>query len=176
MSKRKCFCSDCDGKIRSWNTVKRHRTLQRKTVPLGSSSLTERGNAGSSDEESAEKVVVQDKVEITDSENSSADDDFIGENSSADDDFIEKIVKTRNGELFAVVPAVLAIRNCLGKPCRIAWRVMNKMNRCVEEVPAVHGNQDSSEAENRSTNKCKSNQPSGRKLHHYCPVDLPHSY
>ena len=31
------------------------------TVPLGSSSLTERGNAGSSDEESAEKVVVQGK-------------------------------------------------------------------------------------------------------------------
>ena len=31
-----------------------------------------------------------DKVEITDSENSSADDDFIGENSSADEDFIGK--------------------------------------------------------------------------------------
>lgn len=29
MPKRKCFCSDCDGKYRSWNTVKRHRTLHR---------------------------------------------------------------------------------------------------------------------------------------------------
>ena len=25
--KRKCFCSDCNGKYRSWNTVKRHRAL-----------------------------------------------------------------------------------------------------------------------------------------------------
>ena len=28
MLKRKCFCADCDGKLRSRNTVKRHRTLQ----------------------------------------------------------------------------------------------------------------------------------------------------
>ena len=27
MSKRKCFCRDCNGRTRSWNTVKRHRAL-----------------------------------------------------------------------------------------------------------------------------------------------------
>ncbi|XP_078383369.1 uncharacterized protein LOC144665947 isoform X14 [Oculina patagonica] len=51
MSKRKCFCSDCDGKIRSWNTVKRHRTLYLPEHDLSSTDVDVAGNIVAEEQE-----------------------------------------------------------------------------------------------------------------------------
>lgn len=48
MPKRKCFCSDCNGKYRSWNTVKRHRTLH-GIVPCGPTNHSERDTSEKND-------------------------------------------------------------------------------------------------------------------------------
>ncbi|KAJ7386726.1 hypothetical protein OS493_006738 [Desmophyllum pertusum] len=45
-----------------------------------------------------------------------------------------------------------------------------------EEVPAVTCNQDHPEAETGPETSQTNNKEGDKKLHHYCPVDLPHSY
>ncbi|KAM7442655.1 hypothetical protein ABFA07_008432 [Porites harrisoni] len=40
MSKRRCFCSNCDGTTRSLNTVKRHRSIYSATDSLMYNSIS----------------------------------------------------------------------------------------------------------------------------------------